>query len=585
MLPKWNLADLYQSPQDKKLAQDLLTVKDYAQKFEQKFTGKIKKLSALELSAAITEYEEINELLGKISAYAYLYFVTDMNDSKVAVFFQNISEKINDISKYLLFFSLQLNEISDQELEILYKESAKLKNYQPFIRDLRVAKKYQKSEQIEKILHEKDQTSNHAWSRLFDETVTNLEFPYDGKKLTSAEIFDLLSANDANKRKKAAKSIGETLGKNIKLFAFITNTLAKDKAIDDEIRKYDHPVKARNVSNLIEDEVVDSLINTVKKNYADLSHHYYKIKAKLFAVEALDYWDRNAPLPDQEETNIAWSEAQKIVLQAYDRFSPQMADIAKKFFVNNWIDAAPKAGKDSGAFAHPVTPSTHPYVMMNFQGKLRDVMTLAHELGHGIHQYLSHQQGYLMSDTPLTLAETASIFGEQLTFESLLSTCDSDIQKRDLLISKIEDSLNTIVRQVAFYDFEYQIHHKRKESEISVEEIGDIWLNSQKESLGDAIKFYPEYRYYWSYIPHFIHSPFYVYAYAFGNCLVNSLYNNYKNGLDNFTELYIKTLTAGGTLHHSELLKPFSLDAKNPDFWQKGLDLPISYINKLEQLV
>jgi oligoendopeptidase F len=585
MLPKWNLDDLYKSTTDLNLKSDLDQVTIDAKKFEESFLNHITSLTAKELLAALQEYERIAELLGKISAYAYLYFVTDMNDNKIAVFFQNTSEKINNISKYLLFFPLQINQIPEEKITLLYEKSQELAKYKPFIRDLRVAKKYQKSQEIEKILHEKDQTSSNAWSRLFDETVTGLEFSYDNKKLTSAEIFDLLSSHDSAIRKTAALAIGKTLGNNIKLFSFITNILAKDKAIDDEIRNYPHPVKSRNVSNLIEDEVVDSLINTVKRNYSQLSHHYYQIKAKLFGLKELDYWDRNAPLPNQAKDQISWQKAQDIVLNSYHRFCPEMSEIAKKFFVNNWIDAGPKNGKDSGAFAHPVTPSTHPYVMMNFQGKLRDVMTLAHELGHGIHQYLSAKQGYLMADTPLTLAETASIFGEQLTFESLLTQCENKEQKRDLLISKIEDSLNTIVRQVAFYDFEYHIHNKRKQGELTAQEIGEIWLNTQKDSLGPAIKFYPEYQYYWSYIPHFIHSPFYVYSYAFGNCLVNSLYNSYHNGLDNFVELYKSALTAGGTLHHSELLKPFDLDASKADFWQKGLDLPISYIKELETLI
>lgn len=584
MLPNWNLNDLYNATDDVKITTDLKQATNLASQLEKKYNDKINGLTAKELYKVIVEYEKISEILGKISTYAYLYFVTDMTNPEKATFYQNISEKINDISQYLLFLPLEIAQIDDEILAKLYQQSQELANYKPYINDLRVSKKYQKSKEIEKILHEKDQTANSSWSRLFDETIAGLTFKFEKQSLTATEIFDLLSSHNAEHRKKAAKSVGRTLKSNIKLLAFITNILAKDKAIDDKIRKYPHPVKARNVSNFIEDEVVNALISTVENNYENLAHRYYKIKAGFFGKKALDYWDRNSPLPGQKEQKISWGEAKEIILDSYHKFSPQIAKIVEKFFINNWIDAQPKPGKDSGAFAHPATPGTHPYIMVNFQGKLRDVMTLAHELGHGAHQYLARKQGYLMSDTPLTLAETASIFGEQLTFESLLSNCKNNDEKRYLLASKIEDSLNTIVRQIAFYSFELEVHTRRKGSELTVEELCDIWLRIQKKSLGPAIKFHSEYKYFWSYIPHFIHSPFYVYAYAFGNCLVNSLYSNYKAGLAGFEQKYIKALEAGGTLHHKELLKPFSLDAGDQNFWQQGLTIPIEYINKLEHL-
>ena len=585
MLPNWNLNDLYQSPQDAQLQSDINKLEIETSNFHSRYAAKINKLKAADLYKAISQYENIAELLGKIATYAYLYFVTDMTNSKTATFYQNISEKINDIYTNILFFPLELAKIGDMQLKKLYKNNQELSKYQPFIRDLRITKKYQKTAQIEKILHEKSQTSNSAWSRLFDETIASLEFNYNKKKLSATEIFDLLSSPNAAARKNAAKSIGKTLKNNSKTLGYITNVLAKDKIIEDNMRGYKHPVHARNISNFIEDKTVNTLIDTVTRNYKNFSHKYYQIKAQLFGKNQLDYWDRNAPLIGHKEKNISWQEAKNIVLDSYHRFSPEIAKIIEKFFTYNWIDAAPKKGKDSGAFSHPATPNTHPYIMMNFQGKLRDVMTLAHELGHGAHQYLARKQGYLMSDTPLTLAETASIFGEQLTFEALLDKCANNDDKRLLLSSKIEDSLNTIVRQVAFYLFELEVHTKRKNSEISVEELGKIWLKTQKDSLGSAIKFYPEYQYFWSYIPHFIHSPFYVYAYAFGNCLVNSLYSSYQNGLEDFTQKYITTLEAGGTIHHKELLKPFNLNATNKDFWQKGIEIPLKYINDLEKLI
>jgi len=585
MLPAWNLKDLYKNESDPQIAKDLKTLKNKAAKLEKDLNGKIKNLKGYELAKAISTYEKIYEGIGKLATYAYLYFVTEMTNPKKAGFYQNISEELNSISTHLLFLPLEISALSEANLAKLVAKSKKLAKYSPFIRDLRLSKKYQKSKEIEKILHEKDQTANSAWSRLFDETIAGLEFPYGKKKLSAAEIFDLLSSDKADTRKKAAKSIGEVLGQNSKLLAFITNTLAKDKATEDKIRNYPHPVKARNVSNLIEDEVVECLVGTVKQNYKDFSHRYYKIKAKLFGKKSLDYWDRNAPPPQTKERNIPYSEAKKIVLKAYKEFSPKMAEIGELFFNHNWIDVPPRKGKDSGAFSHPCVPSAHPYIMLNYQGKLRDVMTLAHELGHGVHQYLSAKQGYLMSDTPLTLAETASIFGEQLTFESLLKSCKNDEEKKNLLISKIEDSLNTIVRQIAFFSFEYEVHKKRANGELTVDELNDIWLNVQKESLGPAIKLHSEYKYYWSYIPHFIHSPFYVYAYSFGNLLVNGLYSAYQKGLPNFEKKYLDALSAGGTLPHKDLLKPFGLNPADPNFWQEGLAIPINYINELEKLI
>ena len=585
MLPAWNLTDLYKDKTDPQIELDLKNLSVKAQQFSHEYSEKISQLGGIKLANIIHQYENIYEEVGKLATFSYLYFVTEMTNQEKSGFYQNISEKINNISTDLLFLPLEIGSLSDQELDKFYEESDALLTFKPFIRDIRLSKKYQKKQEIEKILHEKNQTANSAWSRLFDETIASLEFKYGTKNLSAAEIFTLLSDNDANTRKKAAKAIGKTLEKNIKLLSYITNTLAKDKAIEDDIRLYDHPVKARNVSNLIEDEVVEALVKTVKENYQNFSHRYYKLKAKIFGQKSLDYWDRNAPLPDYQEGEISYKKAQKIVLDAYHEFSPKMAEIAQLFFTNNWIDVPPRKGKDSGAFAHPATPSTHPYIMLNYQGKLRDVMTLAHELGHGVHQYLAAKQGYLMSDTPLTLAETASIFGEQLTFESLLRNCKTKQEKISLLVSKIEDSINTIVRQIAFYSFEFAVHKERKNGELTTHQLNEIWLNVQKESLGPAIKLHDEYKYSWSYIPHFIHSPFYVYAYSFGNLLVNSLYGAYKNGIENFEQKYLDALAAGGTLPHKELLSPFNLDASKQNFWQQGLDLPLSYIDELEDLV
>lgn len=582
-LPNWDLTDFYKSISDKKIAEDFKKAEDLAKKFTKDYQGKLKNVSALSLAKAIKEYEKISEILGKISSFAYLNYATNLNSPKDTAFYQDSSEKINDISSLMVFFELEINQIEDKKLNTLIKENKDLQRYSPYLRDVRVFKKYQLSEELEKLLLEKSATGGAAWSRLFDETINNLKFPFDKKTLNSSQIFDLLCNKDEKIRRKAAKIIGQVLQENSKILAYITNILAKDKDISDKWRGFAQPISSRNLSNFIEDEVVESLIKTVKKNYPAISHRYYKIKAKILGKKKLHYSDRNAPVSTAENKLIAWDEAKEIVASAYNSFSPKLAKLGQKFFDNPWIDVGVKDGKDSGAFAHPTVPSVHPYLMLNYQGKVRDVMTLAHELGHGVHQVLSGSQGVLMAGTPLTLAETASVFGEQLTFQEILRR-EKNPQKRKLIIAaKVEDMINTVVRQIAFLDFESKVHNERKKGEISIEKLNQFWMEVQKESLGDVFTFDDEYKYYWSYIPHFIHSPFYVYSYAFGDCLVNSLYGVYKSGLKGFEDKYFKMLEAGGTLHHKELLAPFGLDASKADFWQKGLDVIISYIDELEK--
>ena len=582
-LPTWDLRDFYSSPKDKKIAADLKKISASVTIFSKKYLEKVGTLSAAGLASAIAMYEEIGEEIGKISSYSYLIYASDLSDQKNISFYQNISEELSKFEKELVFFALEINLIEEKKIAAFFKQSAALKKYQPFIRDVRVFKKHQLSHELEKFSLEKNISSRAAFVRLFDETVNNLKFSYRGKVLNSQQIFDLMSNNDEKVRKDAAKAIGKTLGDNAKTFAFITNILAKDKAIDDEWRGFTKPMQSRNLSNFVEDEVVDALVKKVRENYKQISHRYYKIKAKILGKKSLNYWDRNAPLTLSENKPIAWEDAQELVLEAYQEFSPQLAKIGKMFFDKNWIDAQVKSGKDSGAFSHPCVPSVHPYILMNYQGKVRDVMTLAHELGHGVHQYLAREQGYLMSSTPLTLAETASVFGEQLAFQKILKN-EKNTQKKKLIIAaKVEDMINTAVRQIAFLEFEKKVHEARKKGEIPLEKICEFWMEVQQESLGPIFKYEDEYKFFWSYIPHFIHSPFYVYAYAFGDCLVNSLYGVYKFGkIKNFEEKYLEMLKSGGTKHHKEMLEPFGLDARKPEFWQAGLDVIKNYIGQIE---
>lgn len=582
-LPTWNLSDLYASPASPELEIDLRHSTEQADAFAKAYEGKVSGLSAKKLAGAIVAYEKLQDLMGRIGSYASLYYALDMADAERGMFSQNVSEKLTDISSKLVFFTLEINRIDDADLSAKLKEPA-LAKYGPWLRDVRAFRPHQLSDEIEKLLHEKYVAGKAAWSRLFDETIARLRYPFRNETLSEAQILDKLSNKDGAVRKDAAKSFGKVQGDNIAVFGLITNTLAKDKEIEDRWRHYARAQSSRNLSNQVEDEVVDALAAAVKSAYPRLAHRYYKLKAKWFGVEQMPYWDRNAPLPEHDDRTVPWEEASRTVLDAYEAFSPELASVGRKFFHDGWIDAPARPGKSPGAFAHPTVPSAHPYLLLNYQGKVRDVMTLAHELGHGVHQVLAAPQGALMADTPLTLAETASVFGEMLTFQALLKTAPDKRTRKAMLAGKVEDQLNTVVRQIAFYDFELRVHAARREGELTPEAIGEIWMAVQKESLGPAFKYDDEYRFYWSYIGHFIHSPFYVYAYAFGDCLVNSLYAAYQSGQPDFQRKYLDMLKAGGVKRHKELLAPFGLDASDPAFWDEGLSVISGFVDELETL-
>ncbi|MBI3446057.1 MAG: M3 family oligoendopeptidase [Magnetospirillum sp.] len=583
-LPEWDLSDLYPAPDSPELEADLQAADGAAKAFEQAYAGKLAQASGADFGAAIAEYERISQIIYRAMSYAQLLYSGDVSDSERGRFYQGMQERVTEISTHTLFFTLEINRLDDAVLadKLGAPEAAR---YAPWLRDVRVFRPHQLSDEAEKMLHELHVVGTAAWNRLFDESMARLRFPLGGREVTSAEVLNCLSDKDGAKRKEAAKSLGKVLGDNAPLFALITNTLAKEKEIEDKWRHYDRPQSYRNLSNQVEDGVVDALVAAVKGCFPQLSHRYYALKAKWFGVEVMDYWDRNAPLPDDDDRKYTWDQARDTVLGAYGAFSPELAAVGKRFFDNAWIDAPVRPGKSPGAFAHPTVPSVHPYLLVNFLGKTRDVMTLAHELGHGVHQVLAGVQGPLMADTPLTLAETASVFGEMLTFRAMLNAESSVKSRRIMLASKVEDMINTVVRQVAFYEFESLLHAERRRGELSPDRIGELWMSVQKDSLGPAFRYDEEYRHFWSYIPHFVHSPFYVYAYAFGDCLVNSLYSVYsKGGIPDFPAKYLEMLRAGGTLRHSELLAPFGLDAGNPDFWRQGLDVVIGFIDELEAM-
>ena len=587
-LPEWDLSDLYESGQSARFEADLRRAQDMAKDFASAYEGKLAGLTGeaeggARLAAAIKDYEALDEILGRLGSYAQLYYVGDTTDPARAKFFGDTSQKLNDIGTGLLFFELELNRIDDDVMSraLMVPE---LKRYEPWITDLRKERPYQLDERSEKLFHEKSLTGYSAWNRLFDETMASLRFTVEGEELTIEPTLNLLMDAEEGKRRAAAEAMAKTFGGNLRLFTHITNTLAKDKEISDRWRGFKDVADARHLSNRVEPEVVAALVSAVRKAYPRLSHRYYALKAKWFGKEKLDHWDRNAPVPAEDTRLVPWQEARDIVLSAYGGFDERMSGIAEQFFSKRWIDAPVRPGKTPGAFAHPTVPSVHPYVLLNYLGKTRDVMTLAHELGHGVHQVLAGEQGPLLSRTPLTLAETASVFGEMLTFQSVLRSTGDAGKRKALLAQKVEDMLNTVVRQVAFYEFERKVHIERRSGELTAERLGALWIEVQGESLGPAIRLGSGYETFWSYIPHFIHSPFYVYAYAFGDCLVNSLYARYREAEEGFAEKYLAMLRAGGSKHHKELLAPFGLDASDPSFWEKGLSVIENFIGEIEAL-
>jgi oligoendopeptidase F len=587
-LPSWNLADLYPSGDGPVFQTDLEKARIDAAAFQEKWKGNLQavcgKTGEEGLGQAIREFEALEDLIGRIGSYAGLTYYGDMSDPAKGKFFSDISAAITDIATHLLFFGLELNRVEDDVLEKAMKDDAVAGHYRPWIEDLRKEKPYQLEDRIEQLFLEKSQTGAAAWNRLFNETIAALRFKLDGEDVPLEVALDKLQEPSREVRKAAAEAISTVFKDNIRVFTLITNTLAKDKDISDRWHGFKDIADSRHLSNRVEGEVVDALAAAVKAAFPRLSHRYYAMKAKWLGLEQLDYWDRNAPLPETPAQLVSWDEARETVLSAYHDFAPEMARITKDFFDKNWIDAPARPGKAPGAFAHPTVPSAHPYVLVNYLGKPRDVMTLAHELGHGVHQVLAGEQGALMCSTPLTLAETASVFGEMLTFRALLSKTKDKAERKAMLAQKVEDMINTVVRQIAFYEFERKLHTARKEGELTAEQIGEIWLSVQSESLGPAIRVSEGYENWWAYIPHFIHSPFYVYAYAFGDCLVNSLYAVYRNAEDGFQQKYFELLKAGGTKHYAELLKPFGLDASDPSFWDKGLSMIEGLIDELEAL-
>lgn len=585
-LPEWNLGDLYPAMDSVEVAKDIAAAASSAVEFEKRWKGRLEaeaeKGSRGGLGVAVREYEALEELIGRIASYAGLIYAGDTSDPAKAKFYGDVWEKMTDAGAHLLFFPLELNKIDDGIIVSALDGDAEFGHYRPWVEDLRKDRPHQLEDRVERLFHEKSVTGRGAWNRLFDETMSALRFDVGGEELALEPTLNKLQDADPEIREAGAAALAGTFKENLRTFTLITNTLAKDKEISDRWRGFEDIADSRHLANRIKREVVDALAAAVRDAWPRLSHRYYSMKARWLGMEQMNHWDRNAPLPETPRAVIPWDQARETVLSAYRGFAPEMAQIADRFFKERWIDAPTRPGKAPGAFAHPTVPSAHPYVLLNYMGKPRDVMILAHELGHGVHQVLAGAQGALMASTPLTLAETASVFGEMLTFQSLLSAAEDARERKAMLAQKVEDMINTVVRQIAFYEFERLVHSERRGGELTAEQLGDFWLQVQAESLGPSIRLGDGYETFWAYIPHFIHSPFYVYAYAFGDCLVNSLFAVYQDAEKGFQDKYFDMLRAGGTMHHSELLAPFGLDASEPAFWQKGLSVIENLINELE---
>ncbi|MCV2871319.1 M3 family oligoendopeptidase [Defluviimonas sp. WL0050] len=583
-LPEWDLSDLYTAPDAPEVTRDMDWLEKACADFASRYEGKLATLDADAMLDCIHAYEKIEAIAGRIMSYAGLRYYQNTMDGARAKFMSDCQDKVTDFTTPLVFFSLEFNRIEEDAYKSVFTANADIARYKPVFDRMRAMKPHQLSDELEKFLHDQSTVGASAWNKLFDETMAGLEFTVDGEVMNLEATLNLLSDQDRARREAGAVALAKVFGENVKLFARVHNTLAKEKEIEDRWRKMPTPQTGRHLSNHVEPEVVEALRNAVVAAYPKLSHRYYRLKAKWMGLEKLQVWDRNAPLPIEEKKTVNWDDARETVMSAYTNFAPEMSDIAKPFFEKGWIDAGVKPGKAPGAFAHPTVTDVHPYIMLNYLGKPRDVMTLAHELGHGVHQVLAAPQGEMLASTPLTLAETASVFGEMLTFRKLLSQAKTKAERKVLLAGKVEDMINTVVRQIAFYDFECKLHAARRAGELTPEDINALWMSIQGESLGDAFEFMDGYETFWSYIPHFVHSPFYVYAYAFGDGLVNALYAVYEEGLPGFEEKYFEMLKAGGSKHHKELLAPFGLDASDPKFWDKGLSMIAGMIDELEAM-
>ena len=585
-LPSWNLKDLYASIDDKQIDKDIILALSESSNFQEKYQNNLAKLSPEELFKALQKYEDLNELSNKPLIFAYLMHSADSSKPAHGALISRLEEKMSEIHEKTTFFNLEWNNLEDN-IANKFIESPILEKYKHYLKSSRKLKPHQLTEKEEVLWQKVDLTAGSAWTRLFDEIFAKSKFKVnlpEPKELSEEEVLALLYSADREIRKDAANALTEGLKSNSSILTYIFNTLTQEHYIEDKIRKFEKPISSRNLSNEISDQSVEALMQVTEEKI-ELVHRFYKLKAKLLNLTELNDYDRYAPLPNQKQKKWEWDEACQFVLKSYESFSPDFAKIVKEFIDKNWIDADLREGKRGGAFSASTIPSVHPYILVNFTGNSRDLSTLAHELGHGIHQYLSRQVGYLESDTPLTTAETASVFGEMLTFDRLVSQAENPTEKLSLLITKLDEIIATVYRQVFMTRFEQKLHEtRRKDGEFTTETINELWLKTSKQMFGDSVNLTDNYGYWWLYISHFIHSPFYCYAYAFGLLLSITLYTQSKTAGPEFKEQYTKILSFGGSLEPNELLKIANIDLNDNNFWRNGFVLIENMLDEAEKL-
>ncbi len=584
-LPSWDLTDLYPAIDSPEIKTDIVKLDQLTKKFRQNYRGKISKIKEKGLVKLFKDLEFLERKSGRLLSFAQLTHCQKTTCQHRNKFLSDVQDKLTKFNSRILFVPLEINQMSDKHYKKIVSKKSSLNRYKIFFEKTRKMKPYQLSEKLENLLNEYGSASRNAWGKLFDETISEINIEMSGKKYNLEKTLNLFQSPNSRLRESAGIQLAKKFQQNSKIFGRITNSLAKEKQIEDTWRKFKNPTQARHLLNDIDPKIIVNLRDTIVDSYSETSHKYYQLKAKLMGKKKLKIWDRNAPFKrGKQPPQISWERAKHIVLESYADFDPQMAEIAKDFFDKDWIDADVSDGKSPGAFSHPTVTDLHPYILLNYFGNSRDVMTLSHEIGHGIHQVLASKQGEILSATPLTLAETASVFGEMLTFEKIVKTEKNLAERKYLLAGKIEDIINTVIRQISFYDFECRVHDQRKNGELTTDSISRIWMDISKESLGDCFDYDERYQYFWVYIPHFIHSPFYVYAYAFGDGMVNALYSTYRSGMPGFQDKYLEMLSAGGSKNYKELLRPFGLDISKKHFWLEGINVLKNLINELESL-
>ncbi|WP_443750685.1 M3 family oligoendopeptidase [Asticcacaulis solisilvae] len=587
-LPIWDLSDLYSGPEDPRIAADFQSGANHIKELA-KLQGQFLSARAnperlgLLIDQAASLYEKAMDDMGGALAYATLASTIDRDNTHIGKLESDLRTQAAMISADSLFLSLELNKLEDWEIEQALKMTDKAQRWRPWLRRIRASRPHELSAELERLMLERAPAVSQ-WTRLFDETLARLRAHAGKEELTLNDALTRLSAPEGKVRKESAQALTEALRENAPVLALALNTLAFEKQVEDRWRKYEDPAASRHLANEVDKDAVDAMAEAVRESYSALSHRYYALKARIMGKSKLDFWDRNAPLSEAPQKHYSWEDAKKIVLDSFAQMGPEFEERARTFFDKPWIDAAPRPGKSSGAYAHPVTAPRHPYVMLNFTGDRREVLTLAHELGHAVHQTLCQPLGSILADTPLTLAETASIFAEGLVFEHLVADASKE-DKKALLAGKIEDGLNSVIRQIAFHRFEEKFHAARQSGEVALDQINAIWLEVMGESLGPAITLNDGYEVWWAYVGHFVHAPFYVYAYAFGDLLVSALMEKRRQDPAAFTPVYRGMLAAGGTKTYVEALQPFGLNPREKQFWALGCHRLESLIDQFEALV